>query len=56
MTPMEMELIQDVNLLNQYVLQLKDATSMEEINRFNSMAKKKLDEVFKDKKKIIKSK
>ncbi|MBQ9866777.1 MAG: hypothetical protein IJM34_07130 [Lachnospiraceae bacterium] len=56
MNTQEMELIQDINLLNQYIVQLKNAESMEEINRYNSMCKKKLDEVFKDKKKIAKSK
>ena len=54
MTPIEMELIQDINLLNQYIMQIKDTNDMSELNRINSMAKKKLDEVYKDKKKILK--
>ncbi len=52
----EMELLQDFNLLIQYLNQLRDATDQAELNRYNSMAKKKLDEVYKDKKAILKEK
>lgn len=52
----EFELLQDFNLLIQYEQQLKDTTDIKELNRIYSMTKKKLDEVYKDKKSIIKDK
>lgn len=52
----EMELLQDVNLLVQYINIMRDCTDPAELNRYHSMAKKKLDEVYKDKKGILKHK
>ena len=50
----EFELLQDFNLLIQYEQQLRDTTDIKELNRIYSMTKKKLDEVYRDKKSIIK--
>lgn len=50
----DFELLQDINLLLQYIQHMKDVEKMDELNKYHSMAKKKLDEVYKDKKKILK--
>ena len=50
----ELELLQDLNLAARYLNQMKDAASPDELNRVHSMLKKKIEEVYRDKKQLLK--
>ena len=52
----DIEVIQDINLILQYLQIMRDTQDKKELNRYNSMCRKKLDEIYKGKKLLLKSK
>ena len=52
----EYELVQDLNLILQYLQTMRDTQDKKELNRYNSMCKKKLDQIYREKKELLKEK
>ena len=52
----EIELIKDMNLIIRYLQNMQDTQDKDELDRDFNICRKKLEEIYKDKKKLLKEK
>ncbi len=50
----DIELVKDINLILQYLQAMRDTQDKKELNRYNALCRKKLEQIYKDKKELLK--